>query len=531
MGNNCQKIQEQIAELVTGALSAEKTAELQRHVSQCPTCSKYLKALQADDKLLSEFAEAMQPSVARLENNVIDTLNRAKSKKPVSFVPIWKTVVKSRITRFAAAAAVVIMISVIGFWQKGGVTSKVYGMSDVPDVVRKARTIHIRSWFSLREPADPRGEPDLDDWIDLEKGRYRKTIFFFGARGSGKASKKSPLEDVFDGKYRMEVNHSNRTVRYRRLSNFQQKVVVRKESELSLERVLLKSEDIKHFEKIGKEKIDGVNYDIWERRKPYINRDPETKVRYLFWVSPASGELRRTQNWLKSPRTKGKWTLRYEVEIDLNADPPPGIFDTVPPEEYRERNTKETAKTSPLRTLALRRDQEEAGAIAIIMALPNGAVVMAWHTEEVAPGSPQVASFKALTPGEELPRTPLEIKYCLWSDKNVPLVTYTGRHLACTEKDDTFYEWAIYVPNKEVGSRIGVRQGRVFTRWYRENGEKGEDQVGGGIVVTLTVEEDEFDEWVRGAMAECSDEGIAPEHVTYESVLKLCEEIGASIGK
>lgn len=437
---------------------------------------------------------------------------------------------KSRITKVAAAAAV-IMISIIGFWPEGGVTSKVYGMNDVTAVVRKARTIHIRIWFNPREPGDPRGEPDLDDWIDLEKGRYHKTIFFFGTRGNRKESKKRPFEDVFDGKYRMEINHSNRTVRYCRLSNFQQKVVVRKESGLSLERVLLKSERIRHFEKIGEEKIDGVNYDIWERRKPYINRDPETKVRYLFWVSPASGELKRTQSWLNSPRTKAKWTLRYEVEIDLNAEPPAGIFDTVPPEGYRERSTKETAKTSPLRTLALRRDQEEVGAIAIIMALPNGAVVMAWHTEKVAPGSPQVESFKALAPGEELPRTPLEIKYCLWSDKNVPLVAYTGRHLACTEKDDTFYEWAIYVPNKEVGSRIGVRQGRVFTRWYRENGEEGEDQVGRRIVVTLTVEEDEFDEWVRGAMAECSDEGIAPEHVTYESVLKLSEEIGASIGK
>jgi hypothetical protein len=531
MENICKDVEEQMPELLAGILSAERADELQRHIGQCSACGAYLQALQADDQLLSDFADAMQPTVARLENNVISSLNRAKSNKVVSFVPIWKTVVKSRITRFAAGAAAVILMSVIGLWVERGMTSKVYGMNDVASVLRKARTIHIRSWFNAREPADPCGEPDLDDWIDLEKGRHRKTIFFFGSGGSGKTSDKRPFEHVFDGKYRMEINHISRTVTYCRLSNSQQRVVVRKEFELALERVLLEPDDIGHFEKIGQEKIDGVNYDIWESRDAYTNGGPETKFTYLFWVSPGSGQLKRTQSWLNSARTEGKWTLEYEVKIDLNADPPGGTFDTVPPEGYRERNTKETAKTSPLRTLALRRDQEEVGAIAIIMALPNRAIVMAWHTEEVAPGSPQAESFKALVPGEQLPRTSVEIKYCLWSRKNVPLVTYTGRHLACTEKNDVFYEWAIYVPNREVRSRIGVRQGRVSTGWYPENGQEGKDHLPRNIVVTLTVEEDEFDEWVCGTMAELSDEGVAPEHVTYENVLRLSEQIRASIEK
>lgn len=111
MENTCENIHEQILELITGTLSAEKAADLERHISKCPGCRAYLEALQTDDKLLGEFAEAMQPRVARLEEKVIGALNRAKSKKPVSFVPVWKTVVKSRITKFAAAAVIIIAVS------------------------------------------------------------------------------------------------------------------------------------------------------------------------------------------------------------------------------------------------------------------------------------------------------------------------------------------------------------------------------------------------------------------------------------
>ena len=504
-----------------------------------PSEQHLLETALEEDSQAKEFFEQLQDLHQRTRQTVASNILECGKAPDDIFEQAWRQtehsshrIIKTGVyLKFAAVAAAVIMMSVIGFWLERGITSKVYGMNDVPVVLRKARTIHIRMWFNLREPSGPWGEPDLDDWIDLEKGRHRKTIFVYGSGGSGKTRQKRPFERVFDGKYRMEINHVGRTVTYRRLSNSQQRVVVRKEFEFTLERVLLKPDDIGHFAKIGQEKIDGVNYDIWESRKAYTNGGSETKFRNLFWVSPGSGQLKRSQSWLNSARTEGKWRLEYEVKIDLNADPPAATFDTVPPEGYRERNTKETAKTSPLRTLALRRDQEEVGAIAIIMALPNRAVIMAWHTEEVAPGSPQSESFKALAPGEQLPKSPLEIKYCLWSNKNVPLVTYSGRHLVCTEKNDTFYEWAIYVPNREVAWRIGVRQGRVFTRWYPENGEEEEDHVPRKIVVTLTVEQDEFDEWVRGAIAELNDEGVAPEHVTYANVLRLSERIRSSVGK
>jgi len=106
----CQDIQEQIPELITGALPPERSAELRQHIDQCPSCSEYLQALQADDKLLRDFAEGMQPAVGRLEDKVIEALSSEPSKQPVRFALMWRTISKSAITKFAAAAVIIIVV-------------------------------------------------------------------------------------------------------------------------------------------------------------------------------------------------------------------------------------------------------------------------------------------------------------------------------------------------------------------------------------------------------------------------------------
>jgi len=111
MEDICQNIQEWMPEFIAGSLSAERTAELQQHVDSCPACSEYLKALQGDDKLLGDFAEAMQPVVNRLEKNVMDTLSCTTSSKPVSQKSIWRIIINSKAAKLAAAAVLLIVVS------------------------------------------------------------------------------------------------------------------------------------------------------------------------------------------------------------------------------------------------------------------------------------------------------------------------------------------------------------------------------------------------------------------------------------
>ena len=110
MENDCQSFREQILDFIAGTLPAGRIAELEHHISQCPACRKYLEDLQADDKLLGDFADAMRPKLAQLENDVIDVLEREPSKKPVSFISIWRRISRRPITKLAAAAVIIVAI-------------------------------------------------------------------------------------------------------------------------------------------------------------------------------------------------------------------------------------------------------------------------------------------------------------------------------------------------------------------------------------------------------------------------------------
>jgi hypothetical protein len=125
MENACEQLRDKILELIAGTLSADEAAELLRHIDQCSKCSQYFEALKADDKLLGEFSDAMRPTVARLEERVIDALNRGVSRAAVRQASVWRAILTSPITRFAAAAVLLIGV---------GYIAGVLSASRVPDI-------------------------------------------------------------------------------------------------------------------------------------------------------------------------------------------------------------------------------------------------------------------------------------------------------------------------------------------------------------------------------------------------------------
>jgi predicted anti-sigma-YlaC factor YlaD len=108
MENTCEIIQEQIPELLGGRLPIEAANLIRAHMSQCPACAGYFEALQADDKLLSDFAEATQRAMSRIEDKVIETLKSEVPYKPTRSFPVWVNVAKNPIAKLAAAVVIII---------------------------------------------------------------------------------------------------------------------------------------------------------------------------------------------------------------------------------------------------------------------------------------------------------------------------------------------------------------------------------------------------------------------------------------
>lgn len=101
---------------------------------------------------------------------------------------------------------------------------------------------------------------------------------------------------------------------------------------------------------------------------------------------------------------------------------------------------------------------------------------------------------------------------------------YVGYHLTYTMKQDTFYEWSLYVPDFSLPS-AKVKAYNISTR---SHGSKARPSV--------TIQPDaeiagpeSFDLFVHGALAELSDEGPASKDITYDSVLQLAAELRKSL--
>lgn len=471
----------------------------------------------------------------------------------------------------AAVAAAVLLA--VGLWPESatrhgiGNSGRVYGLADIPNLIHSARVLHLHEWFLI--PNVAQGTADLqrrkiamDTWVDTVNGRWRIELTDLGL-GEGSPPPEE-LEDatyhistmVSDGEYLMEYGHhqqlfqeaapDEKTGEFTRLTPFMKKLEMLKVyPEVTAFADRFSGKALDRYTMVGEEEIDGERFEVWESEYDLARWDDAAQKRVYdgvdqgrtrVWLSPTSGNVGRMEHWHNGPSTDQQWVLN-EVQdvIECDVEPPPGIFETVPPPEFTMRNSKATA---PLRTLKDTCHTFGAGDLEIRFfiqfRLADGSILLAWDSRDVTATASQVPFFENLTPGGPLPALPVEIQALVPENPDCDLL-YTGRHLAWTQKDGMCVEWGLFVPPRELP--VGPeRCARWWKFHYGINADKAVPEeelaylgipVAGRGVYDVTGA-GEFDELVRGAMAHLSDDGAAPEHVTFDGVTSLSERIRAS---
>ncbi len=85
MSEKCDHVRKLMLDALTVPLSPEKRSDVQRHVKGCVACREYEAALEADDRLLSDFTGAMRPAIAGIETAVMETLWKDRRRLPPAF--------------------------------------------------------------------------------------------------------------------------------------------------------------------------------------------------------------------------------------------------------------------------------------------------------------------------------------------------------------------------------------------------------------------------------------------------------------
>jgi hypothetical protein len=132
--NDCQNRQEAIAAFVLGELGAEAADELQKHIDACESCRSFHRALAEEEEVIESAFRAISDKSESIQDSLVEQFEKhpatlqEQMRPRRSSVAILIAIMRSKVTRFAAAAAVIIAAVLTGIYQKsGGVESVALG--------------------------------------------------------------------------------------------------------------------------------------------------------------------------------------------------------------------------------------------------------------------------------------------------------------------------------------------------------------------------------------------------------------------
>ncbi len=468
--------------------------------------------------------------------DVLKAFEKSKAKKTSAIEQnIWRIIMKSKITKLAVAA-VMIAWTIIGLhWFGDG--SPAYGITEALELWKNAETVHIKGWKFLHTGDDTQLQKfPFEIWYDKRNGRFKH---WRPNSWSGIYTSERPRYNltVSDGQYIMDtsgfinmdtsgyINSDDNSVPplviFTKLSPFQQRLRIRTMDPFPA--YFGNLNQVKGFTKVGREQVKNKTVDIWEG---VITSAGPFFIKKKIWLSPETGEIVRIFTWRNAEKNSVRWVALSDADtIEYDVVPPANCFNTDPPAGHKQMNTKETVVEQELADGSANAKFHSC----IGFTLKDGSVIYGWHANR-NPEESQANLFTDLEPGGPLPNLPAKVVGL----KPYPAeegIILAGRHLTFTRKKGKFYEWGIYVPDEKAPKRNTFRTYKVISK-YNFGPRPFFDGQPGSLGQELIINsEQEFDIWVRGAMAELSDDGKAPESITYKNVLQLAEKIRNTFGK
>ncbi len=489
--------------------------------------------MRPSDNIRKSFKELHVPTSSKLDEKIYEEISRASEKKRNSRAPnpqanIWRIIMKSEITKLAA---VVVMIAgaIIGLHRFGD-ASPAYGITEALELWKNAETVHIKGWKFLRKGDDPQLQKfPFEIWHENKSGRFK----YWLPDGRGRPpvyTTETPRYrlHVSDGQYIMETGyrHSDSNsapplVMFTKLSPFEQRLRIRTMNPFPP--YMANLNQVKGFTKVGREQIKNKTVDIWQG---VITSGVPRFIKKKVWLSPETGEIVRILTWINAEKDSIRWVALSDADtIEYNAVPPASCFSTNPPAGHKQMNTKETVVERELAD----GNPDCKFHSCIGFTLKDGSVIYGWHANN-KPEESQAHLFTDLEPGGPFPNLPAKVTG-LKPFPGEEGIILAGRHLTFTRKKGRFYEWGIYVSDENTPERNTFWTYEVISKYNFGPRPFFDGRPGSlGPEHELTIHsEQEFDIWVRGAMAELSDDGKAPDYVTYENVLQLTEKIRNSL--
>ena len=481
-------------------------------------------------KLINDCHIQTDPSVdQRVMAEALDRFDQNPEKSsPFAGPSIWRIIMNRPLMKLGMATVVVALVALMAvIWILPQFETHVYALTEVMDELKSVQTLYFRGTNYLYNDQDGNDSGfetativPRECWLDVPNMKERFISFESWSTPDGMCGL-NRIEGVRSAEIALDIDHTRKNARYNRLSPVRRRLEVRSVVEQFLD---VESAIIQNFELVGQQRFEGV--DIWQWEGPKTH-DPTILRKIQYWVSPATGYLVKKLDWFKDIEN-GPWRLgSITDEIRINEPIDEAQFTMTVPEGYRCQPTLEEAILGEGLGMGWYGLGNARVCNAISFVLDDGTIITAWHSDDLQVDRyvDQSHLFKDLMPGGPLPKLPMVIfgiRTVSIEPYTGPEVRYTGYHLAHTQKDGWYYEWAFYVPHSEPIPK--GTQSVIYRQLCAFNLKEPQESREGNPLHRYWIEPSEFDVFVRGAMAELSDDGEAPEYVTYDYVLELSEQ-------
>ena len=291
MNNPCEKMRDKIADYVLGILNRNEIKALDIHINHCSLCKEYAESLKTQKQELLQFGENLDKQMADREAKAIEAISQVSYKK-VKLPSIWKIIMKSKITKLATAA--IIMIGVLGLFIVIGNGQKTL-YAQVMTALEKANTCYVVG----KQLRDGRWEKGIEAWYQHDAGVVEETW-----RDNKLLSKR-----IDNGQYMWLYRPGN-------------DIVTRSES---LDPVGIVA-DILDIRKITEKTIrDPGNDKVFnsERYFAYVSFNEEDTHQILIWLD----EMKRLHEWEKRRVVNdSQWRTFRAGRVEYNIEVDSGIF-------------------------------------------------------------------------------------------------------------------------------------------------------------------------------------------------------------
>ncbi len=462
----------------------------------------------APDNLLPRLREQMQ--------NFISPKNRSSVSETRNFT-----------LKFAITAALLTIVSLAGlmFLSLSGTT---YGAVDFPEILAKAKTLHITGQFYVPLSGSKGTEViplSFDYRFDSRNGRYRlrKPAGFNPQTGE-------PVyySTVSDGSYKMEELHirndsgnTTNAVRYIQITPYQARLDAYRNSYQFIMRLFGSAERLKGAAKYGNEETSGEMFDIWRNEWSEPNGE---KTEFQLFLSRDTGSIRKIELRKKPTADISEWMPYLTITgLVMNADISDDIFSTDVPDGYSTLNTKESAPMSELGIGTAAYGCREYGLFLHIgFTLGDGSVLVVWSCRNEN-GAVGTNLFRDLKPGDTLPPLPAVVSH-LEPIPEIDGLTYTSHHFISTNKNNVIYEWALYIPNHTPPKRSEFLSYRTHILFSADQKlfKTFPNALSDDLIIDST---ESFNIWVEGAYAEVSETSTLPVDFTYHRLLDIVAKL------